>query len=147
MHSKHICHRDIKLDNLIYNKLTGSLKLVDFGFATSCKERHRLGCGTPSYMAPEIVAKREYSGSETDMWATGVCVYTILTGYLPFKGRDEKDLYRKIQLGKYAPPINAKNAPLTEQARDLISSLLCLEANTRMSAKEALKHPWLKMYI
>ena len=142
MHSKLICHRDVKLENLIYNKLNGSLKLVDFGFATSCKEKHRMGCGTPSYMAPELVAKREYNGAETDMWAAGVCLYTILTGYLPFRGSNEKDLYRKIQIGKFAPAINAKNAPLSEEARDLISKLLCIEANARISAKDALQHPW-----
>lgn len=78
MHSKQICHRDIKLDNLIYYK--GQVKIIDFGFASSCKEKLKVYCGTPSYMLPEIVARREYCGMEADMWACGVALYTILTG-------------------------------------------------------------------
>ena len=97
MHSKHICHRDIKLDNLIYCK--GQVKIIDFGFAISSRDKLKVYCGTPSYMLPEIVTKREYCGMEADVWAAGVSLYIILTGYLPFKGKDEKDLFRKIQKG------------------------------------------------
>ena len=60
MHSKLICHRDLKLDNLIYDKHTGSVKIIDFGFAIGCKEKLKVFWGTPSYMSPEIVQKKEY---------------------------------------------------------------------------------------
>jgi serine/threonine protein kinase len=72
------------------------LKIIDFGFAISCKEKLKVFCGTPSYMAPEIAAKKEYNGAATDVWSAGVVMYALLTGFLPFKGADEKSLYRKI---------------------------------------------------
>ena len=62
MHSKQICHRDIKLENLIFYEETETVKIIDFGFATSCKEKLKVFCGTPSYMAPEIVSRIEYLG-------------------------------------------------------------------------------------
>ena len=96
MHSRQICHRDIKLDNLIYQEETETLKIIDFGFAASCKEKLKVICGTPRYIAPEIVAKKEYSGTAADVWSSGVTMYIMLTGNLPFKSTDEKGLYRKI---------------------------------------------------
>lgn len=120
MHGKQICHRDIKLDNLIYSEQTKVLKIIDFGFACCCKEKLKTYCGTPSYMCPEIVQKREYRGDEADMWAVGVVMYTVLTGYLPFKGKDEKELERKIVRGQYAPPQNTKNKIVSPEARALL---------------------------
>jgi serine/threonine protein kinase len=96
MHTKQICHRDIKLENLIFYEETETVKIIDFGFATGCKEKLKVFCGTPSYMAPEIVAKKEYSGAAADVWSSGVVMYVMLTGDLPFKSNDEKGLYRKI---------------------------------------------------
>jgi serine/threonine protein kinase len=71
-------------------------------------------------MLPELVSKREYSGQDADLWATGVVMYTMLTGFLPFRGRDEKDLYRKIQKGQYATPCNERGAMLSQEATSLI---------------------------
>ena len=101
MHARQICHRDIKLENLIFNEATETVKIIDFGFSTSCKEKLKVFCGTPSYMAPEIVSKKEYSGAAADVWSSGVVMYVMLTGDLPFKSNDEKGLYRKIQAGAY----------------------------------------------
>ena len=81
-------------------------------------------CGTPSYMSPDLVSKKEYNGPEADIWATGVVMYTILTGYLPFKGKDEKDLYRKILKGNYSTPLNKHGVPLSLEARTLLRQLL-----------------------
>lgn len=90
MHDKQICHRDIKLDNLIYDK-NKQVKIIDFGFAISSKDRLKNYCGTPSYMAPELIQKKgDYSGPAADIWATGVVLYTLLTGCFPFRGKDEK---------------------------------------------------------
>lgn len=76
---------------MIYCQEDHSLKIIDLGFASSCKEPLRSFCGTPSYIAPEITIKRqEYSGDKADVWASGVCLYILLTGQYPFKAHDEK---------------------------------------------------------
>jgi MAP/microtubule affinity-regulating kinase len=78
----------------------GTVKLLDFGFSCFSKEKLKIFCGTPSYMAPEIVSKREYMGSPADLWAAGIVLYYILYGTLPFKSvTTEKDLFRKINRG------------------------------------------------
>ena len=88
-------HRDLKLENLMLDK-NGYVKIIDFGFACISREKLRVFCGTPSYMSPEIVSKREYSGPSADIWACGIILFVLLTGTVPFKAQTEKDLFRKI---------------------------------------------------
>ena len=95
-------HRDMKPDNVIYNPATGIVKIIDFGFACVAREKLRVFCGTPSFMSPEIVAKREYRGAAADIWACGIILYACLTGTVPFKAQTEKDLFRKISRGVYS---------------------------------------------
>ena len=86
MHGKQVTHRDIKLENIIYDPKTQKLKLIDFGFCCLGNQSlQTLYCGTPSYMAPEIVSKTPYCGPPTDVWATGVLMFCLSTGRLPFK--------------------------------------------------------------
>ena len=80
----------------MYDPSTGLVKLIDFGFACSAKEKLKVFCGTPSYMSPELVMKREYYGSAVDMWACGVLLYNMLIGVMPFKATNERELYKKI---------------------------------------------------
>ncbi len=97
LHSRQISHRDIKLENIILSESL-SPKLIDFGFST-CIEKNRkvkIFCGTPSYMAPEIVQKKEYRGEPADVWALGVLTFVTLTGIFPFRGATDQELYRKI---------------------------------------------------
>ena len=94
----------MKLDNILYCSDTNKVKIVDFGFASSSKELIKSFCGTPSYMAPEIVSRKEYRGDKADMWACGVVMYVMLTGCFPFKSQDEKGLFRKITKGIYPVP-------------------------------------------
>jgi MAP/microtubule affinity-regulating kinase len=102
MHSMDIAHRDIKLENILIEQRTGNLKLIDFGFSCLSKEKLRVFCGTPSYMSPEIVSKREYYGGPSDIWACGVLLFNLLSGTFPFKSvTTEKDLFRKILRGIY----------------------------------------------
>lgn len=96
MHERNISHRDMKPENIIFNPRTGQVKIIDFGFACVSKDKLRVFCGTPSYMSPEIVAKREYSGPSADIWACGVILFVLLTGTVPFKATTEKELFRKI---------------------------------------------------
>lgn len=100
-HQHNICHRDIKPENIMFDPETGLVKIIDFGFACSSKEKLRVFCGTPSFMSPEIVSSREYSGPAADVWACGVILFLMLTGELPFKSSLEKELFRKIQKGVY----------------------------------------------
>jgi MAP/microtubule affinity-regulating kinase len=97
LHSKQVTHRDIKLENIIIDK-KGVIKLIDFGFCCSTAQDVllKIFCGTPSYMSPEIVNKREYLGAPTDIWASGVLLYAMLCGQFPFKGVSDKDLFKKI---------------------------------------------------
>lgn len=86
-HAKNIVHRDLKLENLLVDD-SNNIKIIDFGFSI-CVENDKLlniFCGTPSYMAPEIVSKRNYKGYLTDIWALGILLYTLLCGSFPFKG-------------------------------------------------------------
>ena len=102
MHARSIVHRDMKPDNIIYNPSTGVVKIIDFGFACFAREKLKVFCGTPSFMSPEIVGKREYRGAAADIWACGVIMYACLTGSVPFKAQTEKELFRKIQRGVYS---------------------------------------------
>lgn len=91
LHSRQISHRDIKLENVILSDDLAP-KLIDFGFST-CIEKSRkvkIFCGTPSYMAPEIVQKKEYRGEPADVWALGVLTFVALTGIFPFRGATDQ---------------------------------------------------------
>ena len=79
-HQRHVCHRDLKPENIMYNPRTLAVKIIDFGFACISKEKLKVFCGTPSYMSPEIVNKKDYSGAAADVWASGVLLYVMLTG-------------------------------------------------------------------
>ena len=87
LHSKSITHRDIKLETIHIDNY-GQIKLIDFGFCCAVQQdaKLRVFCGTPSYMSPEIVQRREYNGFQTDIWAAGVLFYAMLCGRFPFKG-------------------------------------------------------------
>ena len=87
-HSKCVCHRDIKLENVLLNEEKNQVRLIDFGFSTCIPndKRVKIFCGTPSYMAPEIVNKTEYCGPPADVWALGVLLFTMLCGTFPYRG-------------------------------------------------------------
>ena len=96
-HEKNVIHRDIKLENIMIDE-NGTIKIIDFGFSIVIPKEKKLSifCGTPSYMAPEIVKKRNYYGQMADTWALGVLLYAMLCGKFPFKGHSDKELFRKI---------------------------------------------------
>ena len=86
-HERGITHRDLKLDNILLTQ-NGTVKVIDFGFSTWTKKDFKLKsfCGTPTYMAPEIINKSEFLGPPTDMWALGIILYALLCGTFPFQG-------------------------------------------------------------
>lgn len=87
LHSQGITHRDIKLENVILNE-KNNIKVIDFGFSTvqNPHKKIKMFCGTPSYMAPEIVSRIEYFGPPADIWSSGVLLFCLINGYFPFKG-------------------------------------------------------------
>ena len=97
LHAKCIAHRDIKLENVMLDQ-RGNVKLIDFGFSTQIPntQKIKLFCGTPSYMAPEIVKKIEFCGPPADIYAAGVLLFAFFCGCFPYRGKDDKDLYKKI---------------------------------------------------
>jgi serine/threonine protein kinase len=141
-HTRNIAHRDVKLENILLEFATGAAKIIDFGFAVQMKsggQRSRVFCGTPSYMAPELVMGKEYCGLCTDMWALGVVLYGMLVGQLPFQGQTESQLYAKIRRGSFRFPDG-----LSELPRRLVSGLLRIDAPGRPTAAQALQHRWVR---
>ena len=141
-HSKCIAHRDIKLENVLLDE-NKDVKLIDFGFST-CIPNHkkiRMFCGTPSYMAPQIVSKVEYAGPPADIWATGVLLYALLNGCFPFRGHTDDDLYRRIKRGTY----HIYNQKVTREYLDLLQRCLDLNDDTRPSAQDLLDDSWFQI--
>ena len=99
-HSKNVVHRDIKLENVMIDS-NNNVKIIDFGFSITISKDKKLSifCGTPSYMAPEIVKRTPYSGYAADIWALGILLYTLLCGKFPFRGKTDKALFKKITSG------------------------------------------------
>jgi len=153
LHERNIIHRDIKPENILFASDSDTIlevKLTDFGLSTMKEGRLTTRCGTPSYCAPELLSGEGY-GKAVDIWSLGVLTYVVLTGQLPFIGRDRPDLFARIQRGQYTypppPPPAADGArprsPTSDLAKDLISRLLKLEPMERYSTRETLQHPWL----
>jgi tRNA A-37 threonylcarbamoyl transferase component Bud32 len=137
-HQKGIAHRDIKLDNLLLDE-QHNIKIIDFGFATSVQPGVKLKvfCGTPSYMAPEIVNKIDYRGPPADMWSLGVLLYVMLCGCHPFKAASDRELFKKIAKGYYPVPQH-----LSACARQLIARLLEVDPQRRLTSEELSRHPF-----
>lgn len=116
------------------------IKIIDFGFAAFCQDgqKQKIFCGTPSYMAPELVRRAEYDGRQVDMWALGVLLFAMLAGSFPFRGQSEKELYAKIQRCSIQYPQR-----ISREAKVVIASLLETEPRRRMKAAELLKQPWI----
>lgn len=147
-HHHGVVHRDIKLDNMLYEdeREDAELKLIDFGFASEVEPGHETmtdQLGTPSYMAPELWASRETSyDSSVDMWALGAVAYMLLSGTRPFHSDDKKEKARMIR--KDALPFHAEYWDhISHDAKDFCSSLMQKRPKDRLSASEAIKHRWI----
>lgn len=143
LHREGIAHRDIKLENVLFTD-GRDIKLIDFGFSTIQPpgRKIKLFCGTPSYMAPEIVLRTEYEGPPVDIWGAGVLLYACLCGQFPFRAQSYPDLYRRIARGSFSMPDD-----ISSSARDLLRLMLCIDAGARPSASAVLKHPWLQTQL
>ncbi|XP_009993295.1 PREDICTED: serine/threonine-protein kinase DCLK3 [Chaetura pelagica] len=147
IHSKNIVHRDLKPENLLVqhnaDKST-TLKLADFGLAKQVTKPIFTVCGTPTYVAPEILAEKGY-GLEVDMWAAGVILYILLCGFPPFRSqdRDQEELFKIIQLGHYEF-LSPYWDNISAAAKDLITRLLIVDPQKRYTARQVLQHPWIR---
>uniref|UniRef100_A0A8C2Z1E8 Serine/threonine-protein kinase DCLK2 n=1 Tax=Cyclopterus lumpus TaxID=8103 RepID=A0A8C2Z1E8_CYCLU len=145
LHSTNIVHRDIKPENLLvfeYPDGTKSLKLGDFGLATVVEGPLYTVCGTPTYVAPEIISESGY-GLKVDIWAAGVITYILLCGFPPFRSESnmQEDLFEQILLGRLDFPSPYWDN-ITDSAKELIGKMLQVNAEGRYSAQDILRHPW-----
>jgi polo-like kinase 1 len=143
LHGRKIIHRDLKLGNLFLNDKM-ELKLGDFGLAAKLEfdgEKRRTVCGTPNYIAPEIIEGKTGHSYEVDTWSLGVIIYTLIVGRPPFETSDVKLTYKKIKACSYTFP---EQSSISENAKDLIIKMLNLDASKRPSLDDILQHPFLK---
>jgi len=143
LHSLNVVHRDLKLENLLLDKSGEVVKLVDFGFAVKLQskdQRLKVFCGTPSYMSPEIVSGKEYSGFCADIWALGVLIFVLLLGRFPFKAQTEHELFQKIRRGAFT--IAAGENHVTQVSKRLIRGILRIDPSIRPSVFQVKNHQW-----
>ena len=146
-HSKGIVHRDMKLDNILLDE-QGNVKICDFGVSKLLASTHEVmteQCGTPAYIAPEILKDKGYRGFGVDVWSLGVCLYAMLCGTVPFKANNMSELHKLIMKAKFAFKDEQKpgEAPLSDEVKGLIRLLLEPNPDKRMDIKSLQKHPWL----
>jgi serine/threonine protein kinase len=136
VHALGICHRDLKMTNILISEKK-NLKLIDFGFSTLNRANFRTYCGTPSYMAPELVKKMEYDGIQVDIWAIGVILYKMVTGDYPFGSEKNRYLNQRILACDVKMPAHVGN-----DCRNLIGICLQYDPGNRPSIAEIEGHKW-----
>lgn len=144
-HTQGIAHRDLKPENLLLGA-DDKIKITDFGLSTLAKGRHgkkqvlKTTCGTPNYVAPEVLREEGYEGFKADIWSIGVILFVMLAGYLPFDDNDVEVLFKKIESGKLNyPPFFSKGA------KSLLQSMLMVDPEKRASLTDIKRHPWFKV--
>lgn len=141
LHRRRVIHRDLKLGNLFLDA-DSRLKVGDFGLAAQLEhdgEKKRTICGTPNYIAPEILEGKHGHSYEVDIWSLGVILYTMLVGRPPFETSDVKTTYRRIRYNQYSFPETVR---LSDPAKDLIAAILRTDPRSRPSLDEILASPW-----
>jgi 5'-AMP-activated protein kinase catalytic alpha subunit len=138
-----VCHRDLKPENLLldYDK---SLKIVDFGLSNMYEPPAgtlKTACGSPCYAAPEMIAGKRYTGLKTDIWSSGVILFAMVCGFLPFEDPKTSNLYKKILAGDYKIP-----KFLSTDCAHFISKILQTDPDARYSIADMRAHPWYKQF-
>ncbi|XP_026875731.2 calcium/calmodulin-dependent protein kinase type II subunit beta isoform X16 [Electrophorus electricus] len=144
-HQMGVVHRDLKPENLLLASKckNAAVKLADFGLAIEVQGDQQAWfgfAGTPGYLSPEVLRKEAY-GKPVDIWACGVILYILLVGYPPFWDEDQHKLYQQIKAGAYDFP-SPEWDTVTPEAKNLINQMLTINPTKRITAQEALKHPW-----
>ena len=141
IHKNNIVHRDIKPENLLL-KENKVLTIIDFGLSNTYKHNQLLTtpCGSPCYAAPEMILNQKYKGINVDIWSSGIVLYAMICGYLPFEDQVTERVYQKIRCGRFELPDH-----LSKECRDIITRLLTVNPNKRITIEEIKSHPFLKL--
>ena len=137
-----ISHRDIKPENILLDKDKKNIKVIDFGLSNYCPGKNLLhsSCGSPCYASPEMLSGEPYQGITTDIWSSGIVLYSMLVGSLPFDEQELQKLYEQIKIGKFFLP-----STLSLEAIDFLKKILIVDPKKRMGLKEIKNHAWFKM--
>lgn len=145
LHNLGIVHRDLKPENLLLKRADNDLEIAiaDFGLSKIVGQQMMMqtACGTPSYVAPEVLNASGY-GKEVDMWSIGVITYILLCGFPPFYGDTVPEIFEQIMEANFDYPEEYWGS-VSKEAKDFINKLLVVDSDRRMSAVDALRHPWL----
>ena len=141
IHSMNVVHRDLKPENLLLD-VNNEVKIVDFGLSNSYLPGCTLktACGSPCYAAPEMIAGKSYHGLGADIWSSGIIMFAMICGYLPFEDQNTSKLYQKILNGDYKIP-----KWVSDEARDLLKKILNTNPRDRYTIEDIRKHPWFKI--
>ncbi|KAG8086093.1 hypothetical protein GUJ93_ZPchr0010g10957 [Zizania palustris] len=140
-HARGVFHRDLKPENLLVDE-NGDLKVSDFGLSAVADQFHPDGllhtfCGTPSYVAPEVLARRGYDGAKADIWSCGIILFVLMAGYLPFHDQNLMAMYRKIYRGEFRCP-----RWFSKDLTSLLNRLLDTNPETRITVAEVMESRW-----
>jgi 5'-AMP-activated protein kinase catalytic alpha subunit len=141
IHRLNVVHRDLKPENLLLDH-NGQIKIVDFGLSNTYRPEELLktACGSPCYAAPEMIAGKSYNGLLADLWSSGVILFAMVCGYLPFEDPNTSDLYKKILSGDYKCP-----KFLSAEARDFLACILNTDPQQRYNIANIRAHPWFNL--
>jgi len=141
IHKHNVAHRDIKPENLLLDE-DQNLKLVDFGLSNLMREGEFLttSCGSPNYAAPEVISGSKYCGTEVDIWSTGVLLFALVSGRLPFDDNCIPLLFKKIRNGHYS-----MHHSFSKELKDLVARMLDTNPVTRITANQIQHHPWYRV--
>ena len=133
-----IAHRDLKPENILLDE-NRNVKIIDFGLSNTYAlgELLKTACGSPCYAAPEMIAGKSYFGHGADIWSSGIILYTMLSGHLPFEDRNANNLYKKILEDDFVIPRH-----ISSSAKDVLRNILIKDPSKRFKTSDILQHPW-----